>query len=150
MTKELDGLAWLVGDWDASGEMAIEGETIRISGHTTIEALGPYVVLRSTIQPAEFPDSISVIGGGSGSGAAPMHYFDERGVERRYESTVDGKTWTIVLTDEHWRESPGFRQRYVGEISSDDTEIRGTWQRATDDAGTRWEVDFRLDYRRTG
>jgi hypothetical protein len=77
-----------------------------------------------------------------------MHYFDERGVQRLYLSTVDRGHWTIWRADETWRESPGHNQRYVGEIAADGSTITGAWERGLGEAGDQWEVDFTLDYRR--
>jgi hypothetical protein len=142
------GMDQLIGEWDASGEMEIDGQTITVTGHTTIEPLGEFVVLRATVQPPEFPDSVSIIGGGPEGEPAPMHYFDERGVQRMYLSAVDGARWTIWRGDETWRESPGHNQRYVGEISPDGTTITGAWERGLGEAGDRWDVDFTLDYTR--
>jgi hypothetical protein len=128
--------------------MDIDGRTIKVTGHATIEPLGEFVVLRSTVQPPEFPDSVSIIGGGNEGEPSPMHYFDERGVQRLYLSMVAGARWTIWRGDESWRESPGHNQRYVGEISPDGSTITGAWERGLGDAGDQWEVDFTLDYTR--
>ena len=111
------GMDRLLGEWDTAGTMDVDGRTITITGHTTIEPLGEFVVLRTTVQPAEFPDSVSIIGGGPADAPAPMHYFDERGVQRLYLSTVDEARWVIQLADADRAMSPGFDQRYVGEIS---------------------------------
>jgi hypothetical protein len=139
----------LLGEWDAAGELETEGRTIKVTGHTTIERLGEFVVVRSTVRPAEFPDSISVIGGAPDGEPQPMHYFDERGVQRVYLSEVVQNRWTIWRPDDSWRESPGHNQRYVGEISADDATITGAWWRGEGDAGDEWEIDFRLDYTRS-
>jgi hypothetical protein len=142
------GMDLLFGEWEASGQMDLDGQTIKVIGHTTIEPLGEFVVLRSTVQPPEFPDSISIIGGGPEGEPAPMHYFDERGVQRLYLSTVGDGRWVIWRGDESWRESPGHNQRYVGEISPDGSKITGAWERGLGEAGDRWEQDFTLDYQR--
>src|SRR5262245_26353633 len=105
-----DGWNELVGDWAASGEMDLGDRRLTINESATIERVGPFGVLRSTVQPAEFPDSISIIEAGE-AGAAPMHYFDERGVQRLYLTSLADDRWTIWSGDERLRESPGFRQR---------------------------------------
>jgi hypothetical protein len=142
------GMDLLFGEWEATGQMDLDGQTIEVTGHTTIEPLGEFVVLRSTVQPAEFPDSISIIGGGPEGEPAPMHYFDERGVQRLYLSTVGDGRWVIWRGDESWRESPGHNQRYVGETSPDGSKITGAWERGLGEAGDQWELDFTLDYER--
>jgi len=144
------GMDRLLGEWDTAGTMDVDGRTISISGHTTIEPLGEFVVLRTTVQPAEFPDSVSIIGGGPADAPAPMHYFDERGVQRLYLSTVDEARWVIQLADADRDMSPGFDQRYVGEISPDGSRITGAWKRGVGAAGDRWEVDFTFDFERVG
>ena len=144
------GMDQLIGEWDVAGEMDIDGEKVKVTGHTTIERLGEFVVLRATVQPKEFPDSISIIGVGKPGEPAPMHYFDERGVQRIYLSVIDGGRWLIWRGDESWRESPGFNQRYVGQISVDGSKITGAWERGLGEAGDEWERDFRLDYLRVG
>lgn len=142
------GMNQLIGEWEAGGEMDVGGRTIKVTGHTTIEPLGVFVVLRATVQPAEFPDSVSIIGGGPDDAPAPMHYFDERGVQRLYQSTVGDGRWVIWRADDTWRDSPGHNQRYIGEISPDGSKITGAWERGLGEAGDRWEVDFTLDYER--
>ena len=101
------GMDQLIGEWAAVGQMEVDGQAIHITGHTTIERLGEFVVLHTTVQPPEFPDSISIIGGGPEGEPAPMHYFDERGVQRLYLSSVADGRWTIQIAHETWRESPG-------------------------------------------
>jgi len=142
------GIDQLIGEWQISGDVEIEGQTIQISGHTTVERLGQFVVLRAQVQPPEFPDNLSIIGGGPEGGPSPMHYFDERGVHRLYLSTVAEGRWVITRADETWRESPGFNQRYLGEISLDGSRITGAWERGLGDAGDRWQIDFRVEYER--
>jgi hypothetical protein len=137
---------WLVGAWAVEGEMDLGDHKLAVSGRTTIERLGPFVILRTTLEPPEFPDSLSIIGAGEAGDPEPMHYFDERGVQRLYLTTVADDTWTIWSGDESWRESPGFRQRYVGQISPGADRVAGAWHRGLDDKGELWELDFRLDY----
>jgi hypothetical protein len=144
----MDQFNALIGEWNASGRIEIEGESVAISGHTIIERLGKLVVVRATVTPAEFPNSVSVIGGGEEGEPAPMHYFDERGVHRLYLSTVADGKWWVWRGDETWRESPGFNQRYAGEICPDGNTISGAWERGHGEAGDQWETDFQLDYTR--
>jgi hypothetical protein len=138
----------LLGEWAVDGEMDLGGRGLAVNGRTTIERLGAFIVVRTTLEPAEFPDSLSIIGGGEAGDPEPMHYFDERGVQRLYLTTIAGDTWTIWTGDETWRESPGFRQRYVGQLAPGSDRISGAWQRGLDDSGERWELDFRFDYAR--
>jgi hypothetical protein len=150
MAPTTGSMGWdeLLGEWLENGEMDLGDRVLTITGRATIERLGEFVVLRSTVQPPEFPDSISIIGHGEPDTPSPMHYFDERGVERLFLTTLDAHRWTIWSGDNRWRESPGFYQRYVGTISPGRDRITGAWERGLGDDGDRWEVDFRLDFER--
>jgi hypothetical protein len=95
------------------------------------------------------PDSISIIGGAAAGKPQPMHYFDERGVERLYVTSIEGSTWTISRAPgEDWNgpAGPGFNQRFIGELSPDGERIDGRWERGMGDAGDQWELDFPLNY----
>ena len=138
----------LIGDWHADGVMPID-PPLKLSVEATVERLGKFVVFRSVGEPAEVPDSISIIGGAPDGEPQPMHYFDSRGVQRRFLTTLAGTTWTIWRAPgEDWNgpDGPGFNQRFIGEISADGNSIEGRWERGIGDAGDAWEVDFPLSY----
>jgi hypothetical protein len=137
----------LFGEWRTEGEIPID-PPLRMSGTTTIESLGAFIVVRSTSEPSEVPDSISIIGGVSEGEAQPMHYFDSRGVERLYLTSVEGSTWTIWRAPgEDWNgpQGPGFNQRFIGDISADGRTIDGRWERGV---GDEWEIDVPIRYSR--
>jgi hypothetical protein len=141
----------LIGAWHGDGEIPID-PPMKISVEATVERLGPFLVFRSVAEPADVPDNISVIGGAPDGDPQPMHYFDERGVERLYLTTLEGSTWTIwQAPGEDWNgpDGPGFNQRFIGEISADGRTIRGRWERGMGEAGDEWELDFPIDYRRS-
>ena len=122
---------------------------MRISADATVERLGEFIVFRSTSQPAEVPDNISIIGGAPSGEPQPMHYFDSRGVKRLYMTAIDGSTWTIwTAAGQDWNgpDGPGFNQRFIGEISADGRTIEGRWERGMGPAGDQWEIDFPLTY----
>ena len=136
----------LIGEWRTTGEIPMD-PPLRITGTTTIERLGAFVVIRSAGEPVEVPDSISIVGGAQDGQPQPMHYFDGRGVKRRYLTTVQGSTWTIRRApqeDLNGPDGPGFDQRFIGEISADGTSIAARWERRLPDGG--WEIDFPIDY----
>lgn len=140
----------LIGEWRTEGEIPID-PPMRISGTTTIESLGAFIVIRSVGEPVEVPDSISIIGGAPEGDAQPMHYFDSRGVERLYLTSVEGSTWTIWRAPgEDWNgpQGPGFNQRFIGDISADGGSIEGRWERGIGEAGDEWEIDFPIRYSR--
>ena len=117
----------LIGEWHGEGELPID-PPLKMSAETMIERLGEFVVIRSVGEPAELPDTISIVGGAPDGEPQPMHYFDSRGVKRLFLMTLDGSTWTIWRAPgEDWNgpDGPGFNQRYIGEISADGTVDRG-------------------------
>ena len=140
----------LIGEWHGEGEIPIE-PPMKIAAEVSIERLGEFIVMRSTGEPAEMPDSISVIGGARAGEPQPMHYFDSRGVKRLFMTVLEGSTWRIWRApgeDWHGPDGPGFNQRFIGEISADGTTITARWERGTGDAGDQWELDFPITYRR--
>ena len=138
----------LLGEWHGKGAIPIE-PPMTISVHATIERLGEFIVFRSAGEPADVPDSISIVGGAPDGEPQPMHYFDSRGVQRRFLMTLEGSTWAIWRAPgEDWNgaDGPGFNQRFIGEISADGRTIEGRWERGTGDSGDAWELDFPLTY----
>ena len=138
----------LIGAWHGEGEMPIE-PPMKLAVQAKVERLGAFIVFHSKGESAEVPDSISIIGGGPDGEPQPMHYFDSRGVQRLFETSVEGSTWRIWrASGEDWNgpDGPGFNQRFIGEISADGRSIEGRWERGLGDAGDEWEIDFRFDY----
>ena len=138
----------LIGEWHGEGELPFD-PPLKMSAETSIGRLGEFIVIRSVGQPAELPDTISIVGGGPDGEPQPMHYFDSRGVKRLFMMAIDGATWKIWRAPgEDWNgpDGPGFNQRYIGEISADGKSIKGRWERGLGDAGDEWEIDFPFDY----
>lgn len=134
--KPLDAF---VGEWD------VEGSLPGVRGWTGFEWLqgGGFLIQRSTVEPEEFPNSISIIGADEAGGYA-MHYFDSRGVARVYAMSLDDRAWTLAREPSGPRSD--FWQRWIGEFSEDGKTITGRWEKSDD--GTDWEVDFHLTYAR--
>jgi hypothetical protein len=138
----------LIGSWQGTGEIPIE-PPMPISVEATIERFGEFLVVRSRSTDGEVPDSISIIGGAPEGESQRMRYFDERGVEREYQTSFEGATWRIWLApDQDWTgpDGPGFNQRFIGELSADGRTIEGRWERGLGEAGDQWELDFPLRY----
>jgi hypothetical protein len=76
----------LIGEWHGEGEFPME-PPMKMAAEAKIERLGEFIVFSSVGEPAELPDSISIIGGAPEGEPQPMHYFDSRGVKRLY---IDG------------------------------------------------------------
>ena len=99
-----------------------------------------FVVQRWRSDPPEFPDGIAVIGPNEAGDGFVQHYFDTRGVARRYEMSLDDGEWRL------WRNDPDFAQRFTGSLSPDGRTISGAWEIAQD--RTTFEHDFDLTYTR--
>jgi hypothetical protein len=134
----LDALDVLVGEWTT--ELRFPGDPpVTGQGRTTFEWLeGRFFLIQrvSTGQP-DGPGAITVIGAGP-SGTFRQNFFDNRGVQRVYQMSLNGGAWRL------WRESPGFWQRFLGTLSPDGQVITGAWEKSRD--GTSWQHDFELIY----
>ena len=134
----LEGLDVLVGTWATQarfrGTPPVAG-----GGRTTFEWLeGRYFLIqRVTAAQPGGPGVIAIIGA-QPDGSLAQHYFDNRGVRRLYQMSLQDGAWKL------WRESPGFWQRYTGTLSPDGATITEAWEKSPD--GTRWEHDFDLTY----
>ena len=140
----------LIGRWHGEGDLPMD-PPMQVSVEATIEPMGEFILLRTVGEPAEMPDTMAVIGGAPDGEPQPMHYFDSRGVQRLFLTTLLGSTWTIWRAPgEDWNgpDGPGFNQRFIGELSADSQAIEGRWERGLGDAGDEWELDFPLRYSR--
>src|SRR2546430_8809858 len=89
----------LIGEWHGEGEVSME-PPMKISVEAKIERLGELIVISTVGEPAEMPDSVSIIGGAPDGEPQPMHYFDARGGKRLLMMALEGSTRKI------WRD-PG-------------------------------------------
>jgi hypothetical protein len=140
----------LIGEWRVEGEIPLE-PLMKVSGEAKIERLGEFIVFSSMSEPAEMPDSLSIIGGAPEGEPQPMHYFDSRGVKRMFLTAIEGSTWKIWRAPgEDWNgpDGPGFNQRFIGELSADGSTIAARWERGIGAAGDQWELDFPINYSR--
>jgi hypothetical protein len=131
----------LVGEWtlevtSPSGERLPGNGRCRFEWHESRAHLVQY----STIDVADAPDAISIIGCDGANGTYTQLYSDERGVCRVYEMGIERDEWTLR------REGQPFPQRFVAVISDDRNTISGRWEKSED--GTDFTVDFYLTYRR--
>jgi hypothetical protein len=141
----LDRLGVLVGTWSIEAISPANPTTPVGSGRCTMEwTLGKrFVAQRTVLETAQAPREshtlIAVERTGARRGALTQSSYDERGVEYRYEMTLDGTTWTLL------REPPdGVAERFTASIDGD--VIRGTWEKA--ESPGRWQKDHDLVYRR--
>src|SRR5215217_4670778 len=110
----LEPLSVLLGSWNTVGtHPMVPGTTFH--GRTTFAWIegGAFLIMRSQIDEPEIPSGIAVFGTDDTSGECSMLYFDERGVSRRYEVSLQDNVWRW------WRDDPKFSQRFSGTISAD-------------------------------
>ena len=134
-------LGVLVGTWKTVGtHPLVPGKTFH--GRTSFAWIegGAFLVMRSQIDEPEIPSGIAVFGSDDSSGECTMLYFDERGVSRRYETTLQRNEWRW------WRNAPGFSQRFVGSVATDGRTIVSHGELSRD--GKTWEPDLALTYTR--
>jgi len=137
----LSDLAPLVGEWTTVGtHPMVPGKTFH--GKTSFSWIegGAFLVMHSQIDEPDIPSGIAVFGSDDDSDVFFMLYFDERGVSRKYETTLRDGTW------KWWRNSPKFSQRFSGRIVDNGQTIISEGELSRD--GKRWEGDLRLTYTR--
>ena len=141
--EALKRLEPLVGEWALEAKPP-NGPPWPGEARTTIEwhDSGAHLVVRSTVEMPEAPDSVSIIGCDGANGTYFQLYSDERGVCRVYRMSIGGGRWEL------WREGEPFSQRFTATISDDGDTIVGRWEIQAPD-GRTWETDFDLTYRKT-
>ena len=80
------------------------------------------------------PDGVAILAVDEESGDLVQHYFDSRGVVRRYATSIEDGTWSLRKL------TPGFAQRFLGEFSPDGETDRGRLGKARR-AAPPWELD---------
>ena len=137
---ELEAYDRLVGTWDSIATHP-SLPSVEVPGTADFAWLegGHYLIGRSRNEHADFPDSLLVIG--SGGDGLVMHYYDSRGVERVYGTSLRDRVWRL------WRDDPDFAQRFVGTFEDRGSTIVGLWEVAED--GGTWKPDLAITYRRT-
>jgi hypothetical protein len=138
---KLAPLSVLIGNWITTGtHPMVPNRTFH--GRTSFEWIegGAFMVMHSQIDEPEIPSGIAVFGTDDTTGECSMLYFDERGVSRRYEVSVENNVW------KWWRNAPGFSQRFTGTISADGRTIISRGELSRD--GVNWEGDLALTYTR--
>jgi hypothetical protein len=125
-----DRLAPFIGEWAVASSLSDD------LGTATFEWIlgGRFMVQRVEIAHPDAPDSFAILG--YEDDGYVQHYFDSRGVVRRYEMSLEGGVWTL------WRDEPGFAQRWTGTFSDDGNTIAGAWE-------LNGEKDFEMTYTRS-
>jgi hypothetical protein len=96
--------------------------------------------MHSEIDEPEIPSGIAIFGTDDAAGECSMLYFDERGVSRRYEASVQTHEW------KWWRNTPAFSQRMTVTMSPDGRTMTAHGQLSRN--GGAWEPDLSLTYTR--
>ena len=153
--KENERLEPLIGEWRMAMVLS-EQENQKapenlpdVSAEVTFEWMGEraFVLQRWSVPIPEAPDGLALIGWDEGRGTLLQHYFDERGVARVYEVSLDGSVWRMERTKPDYAPLD-FSQRFTGTFSDDGRRIDGTFEIAHDHR--TWEKDFDVVYERVG
>jgi hypothetical protein len=140
----LKNLEILVGEWDMeiSAASFLSDPSAVLHGHASFEWLegGDFLVARQGSKAAGPPYSTSIIGRDETIETYTVLYFDDRGVSRIYQMSLEGGQW------KQWRQAPGFFQRFTGSFSDDGDTINASWEKSSD--GSAWQHDFNLTYKR--
>lgn len=132
----------LVGEWDLtlSGAWFLDSLDAEQHGRATFEWMGDaFVTMRSTMEGEPIWDL--VFGRSDAREQLYALYHDNRGVNRLFDMTFDGRTWTMS------REDPDFHQRFIADVEPG--RIIGRWE-ASEDLGRSWRKDFDLIFERSG
>jgi hypothetical protein len=139
---ELEKLEPLVGQWSVEA-VAPWAPPDGPRGHTIFQ-WGPgegFLIQRWETSVDIAPDGVAILAVDEESGDLVQHYFDSRGVVRRYATSIEDGIWSLRKL------TPGFAQRFLGEFSTDGNMIDGAWEKSEEGSPT-WEHDFDLIYRR--
>jgi hypothetical protein len=131
----------LVGTWRTTGtHPLVPGTTFHGRASFAWMAGGAFLIMQSEIDEPEIPSGIAIFGTDDSTGECSMLYFDERGVSRRYEATLENNVW------KWWRNAPDFSQHFTATIAADGGSMTGSGQYSRN--GGSWEPDLALTYTR--
>jgi hypothetical protein len=131
----------LIGEWDTVGTHPLLPNTT-LQGHASFEWLedGAFILMRTEIDHAQVPNGIAIFGSDDERGEFYQVYFDERGISRKYDMSLQDNVW------KWWRNTPEFSQRVTNTITDGGDTIIGKGEMSRD--GSTWEGDLNLTYRR--
>ena len=138
---ELKNLEVVVGEWDLQGAHPLIPTPIR--GRASFEWLegGDFLAWRTNYEQPGPPSALAVIGRDDSTATYSVLYYDQRGVSRIYEITIEDNVWKMR------RDAPGFQQRMTFTISDDRNTITVHGELSED--GSHWKQDLDLSYTRT-
>jgi len=130
-----------IGEWMTTGSHPYLPDTV-LHGRVSFEWLegGAFLLLRSEIDEPRFPHGIEIFGSDDVEKKFFMLHFDERGVSRIYNVSMEGNQlkW--------WRDDPNFSQRMTITIEDDGNKMSSRGKMSRD--GGAWEDDLELTYTR--
>jgi hypothetical protein len=133
----LQAFKGLVGEWQTTGTHPAVTDT-QLHGRTTFswQEGGAFLVMHSEIDHPGFPDGVAVFGSDDEAQTFYMLYFDERGISRKYDVSLEGDQlkW--------WRDDPKFAQRVTMTLSADGNQIIGRGEMSREQGD--WEEDLSL------
>ncbi|SRR5258708_3570314 len=131
----------LIGVWDTEGTHPYVPDK-KLHGSVIIEWIegGAFLMTHSHIEDERFPDGVEIFGSDDATGKFFMLHFDERGISRKYDVSIERN----VLT--WWRDDPNFLQRMVLTVAEDGRTIVSKGEMNRDKKG--WEPDLQLIYTR--
>ena len=131
----MNALDRLVGSWEFTMHHSAMSE--QVTGRQRYERVldGAFVLLHWTYDHPDFPDAMIFIS------EERYHYFDVRGIVRIFDLDVADDGWSMVRLDDD------FSQRFTARFTGPD-DIEGSGE-ASYDAGTTWQPDFTINYRRS-
>lgn len=134
-------LSRLIGSWKVVGtHPAVPDTTLRGRASFEWNEGGAFIMWRSQIDDDRFPDGLAIFGSDDEAGTVFLSYFDERGVSRKYDVTIEDAGISLE------RLNPKFSQHMHLTIDPGGERIvsRGRFCR---DAAS-WEDDLSLIYAR--
>lgn len=138
-------LQFLAGAWDMelSDASFLPDPNGKVRGSVTFEWIEHGAALLMRMGDAATPMATWIIGCDDGEPDYYVLYADDREISRVYRMSFRDGTWRM------WRDTPEFSQRFDAQVSADQAEITGSWQKSND-GGTTWEHDFKVRYGRRG
>lgn len=137
----LKGFSAFVGKWVTEGTHPMFPEKT-FHGQATLEWIegGAFLCIRTQTDEPEIPSGISILGSDDKTGKFYILYFDERGVSRKLDVSIEGTTlrWS--------RETPEFSQHMELALSPDGNTIVSKGKMSRN--GGAWEGDLELTYTR--
>lgn len=131
-----------IGEWSTTGTHPLVPDTT-LRGRSSFEWQdgGAFLVWRSQIDgDARFPNGIAIFGSDDEAGTIFVSYFDERGISRKYDVTVEADGFIMQRSD------PKFSQRMTYRMEAGGKRIVSKGEMSRE--GGAWEADLSTIYER--